>query len=96
MKKQILITALIAISAVTVALLPALADPGDVVITLTIPAEKVADFRAGFLERRPIRGNYTEKEWIKKIVLDYILSIYRAGKQSLAVKTAVADPNVII
>ncbi len=31
-----------------------LADPGDVIITIKIPAAKVAEFRAGFLREHPV------------------------------------------
>ena len=57
----------------------AYAAPGDVTITFTIPAAKVADFKAGFLARCPIRmiedpnkldasasvPEFTDKDWHK-------------------------------
>ena len=42
----------------------AFADPGDVVITLTIPAAKVADFRAGFLAEKPVPQIQQEVEGV--------------------------------
>ena len=82
----------------------ALAQPVDVIITFTIPAAKLADFRAGFLKAKPIQGNYTEKQWIKEVGRAYLVSIYEQGKQmikdgigtaAIAAAGIVIDPNVI-
>ena len=81
------------------------AAPGDVVITLTIPAAKVADFQAGFLAKCPIpmiedangitTPKYTPKRWIKEWIRRKVTEAYRHGKISLAKQAAVVDPNVL-
>ncbi len=83
------------------------AASGDVVITLTIPADKVADFSAGFLAKCPIPmiedpaspgdmiPQYTEKQWITKWLRRQAIRTYRHGKIKLAQDAAIADPNVI-
>jgi len=88
----------------------ALADPGDVIITFTIPAAKVADFRAGFLAECPNSDTaiddsdpnnlietpkYTDKEWFKLQLLEYAKKIYRRGKNKLATESAIIDNNVM-
>ena len=99
MKKLIVITLLIIIGIV-------IADPGDLVITFTVPASKVADFRAGFLRVYPKPADvngipvYTDKQWLKKVVLTkFLFPAYERGKKRLALDAAlqavVVDPNVI-
>ncbi len=83
------------------------AAPGDVTITFTIPAAKVADFKAGFLAKCPVELDedmdsptygdplYTEKQWIKEWIRRDVMRAYRHGKILLAQQTAVIDPNAI-
>ncbi len=83
------------------------AASGDVVITLTIPADKVADFSAGFLAKLPIPmiedpenpgemiDQYTPKQWITEWLRRQAIRAYRHGKETLAQDLAIADPNVI-
>lgn len=73
----------------------AFADPGDVVISFIIPAAKLDDFRAGFFKANPIRGNYTEKEWVTKTAKNHIRNIYNQGIRQLALEAVVTDPNVL-
>lgn len=81
----------------------ALADPGDLVIEIVIPAAKLSEFRVGFLEACPIEGDYTEKQWVKKVADDHLRAIYAQGKEQIARKAAAAaytanysaDPNVL-
>jgi hypothetical protein len=83
---------------------------GDVEITIVIPADKVAEFSAGFLEVAPIPTvpdpndpgdiskavpQHTKKQWIKLIIRRYLLAIYFKGKGKLADKAKIIDPNVI-
>ncbi len=89
------------------ALRPAYAAPGDVEITLVIPAAKVADFSAGFLAKLPIPmiedpanpgtmiPEYTAKQWIREWLRRQAIRAYRHGKQLLATQAAITDPNVI-
>ncbi len=93
--KRIILLGIILILLAAVSIPLVYAAPGDVVITFTIPASKLNDFRAGFLRARPIRGNYTEKQWIKKIIWDHVFGIYSRGKLDLAKEAAVIDPNII-
>ncbi len=104
MKKLILITALAAI------IIPmAFAAPGDVVITLTIPAAKVADFRTGFLAAKPVPrildisdpnnpvmvNSMTDKEWFTKVLRDYAITIYNRGKARLVQEAVTYDPDIM-
>ena len=78
----------------------AFAAPGDVIIQIIIPADKLAEFRVGFLKVCPIRGNYTERQWVTKIAHDCLYEKYRQGKKQIAREAAyaaayVADPNVL-
>jgi hypothetical protein len=83
---------------------------GDVEITIVIPADKVAEFSAGFLEVAPIPmlpdpnepgdlskavPQYTQKQWIRLIIRRYLFAIYSKGKERLADKAKIIDPNVI-
>ena len=87
------------------------AAPGDVVITFTIPAAKVADFQAGFLAKCPIPliedplstpenplpliKEFTPKQWIKEWIKRDVKRAYRYGKKLLAEEAAVIDPNIV-
>jgi hypothetical protein len=84
------------------------AAPGDVEITLIIPAAKVADFSAGFLAAVPIPlitdpedlegemiPQYTAKQWITEWLRREAVRAYRHGKKKLAIEAAITDPNVL-
>ena len=110
MKKLIAITLLIGCMAYPI-IRPVFAAPGDVEITLVIPAAKVADFSAGFLAKVPIPmiedpastpenplpniPQYTAKQWIREWLRRQALRAYRHGKIKLAQDVAVVDPNAI-
>ena len=105
MKKLIVILVVTMLAFIGIVNLPfAIAAPGDVTITLTIPAAKVADFRVGFLAICPnnetvedsndpniLVPKYTDKQWIKVQLLNYIKSIYRRGKYKLANEAMVVE-----
>ncbi len=107
MKRIILLGAiLIVLAALSIPL--AYAAPGDVVITFTIPAAKVADFSAGFLRKVPIPliddpdnpgqmiPEFTAKGWVKEWLKRQALRAYRFGKLDIARDAAVYDPNSMI
>ena len=105
MKKLLIIVVMIGI------ILPAFAAPSDIVITLTIPAAKVADFKEAFLREHPVpmeavldeEGNrtgetqprYTDKQWIKMRIKSYVMGEYREGKRKLSNDAAVIDEDII-
>ncbi len=60
MKKTI---SILIICAVALVLYPVYAGPGDVTITLRIPAAKVADFKAGFLAMCPV-PTISDPNWV--------------------------------
>ena len=80
-------------------------------ITLTIPDNKVSDFRAGFLKEHPVplidvldgEGNptgekenqYTDLAWFKMVILRYIIGEYKEGKRRLAYEASAVDDNII-
>jgi len=102
---------LVAITILTAVLVAAIAyaAPGDIVITLTIPAAKADDFRAGFLKEHPIptitvidanglateQPAYTERQWLKAKIRQYIFGEYWEGKKKLMIEAANKDPNII-
>lgn len=104
MKKKITIILTIAFLSVVL-----WADPGDVVITLTIPAAKVAQFRAGFLREHPVpqirtvdanglpvmENQYTDKQWFKKVVVDYANREAKHGNDKIAKEAAANDSNIM-
>ena len=64
MKKLIISVLVVSLFCISyTAIRPAFAAPGDVVITLVIPAAKVADFSAGFLAKVPI-PLIADPDWI--------------------------------
>ncbi len=108
MKKLIAIIVLTAILAAGLTYTTILyAAPGDVTITLVIPADKVADFSAGFLAKLPIPQiddpenpgemikQYTPKEWITEWLRRQAVRAYRHGKIKLAADMAIADLNIL-
>ncbi len=96
---------LIIVLLISILIAVAFADPGDVTITITIPAAKVADFQAGFLRVYPKPADvngvspYTDKQWLKKIVTNLLTETYKRGKKRLAIDAALEaqaiDPNII-
>lgn len=86
----------------------AIAAPGDIELTFTIPAYLVADFKAAFLARCPndqekedpanpgeMIPKYTDKQWFKEKMRAYAWKIYDQGNTLLAARTVVSDPNAI-
>lgn len=72
-------------------------------ITFTIPDNKLAEFKAGFLKSHPIPqdddGNplYTENDWIKEAIRQMIMHSYQAGKERIARESTQPsiDTNII-
>lgn len=53
-------------------------------ITLNIPNDKAADFKAGFLKIYPkTDDSYSDKQWIKKKIREWMMEIYRHGKDRI-------------
>ena len=106
--KRILLLAIILVVLAALSIPLALAAPGDVVITFTIPAAKVADFSAGFLREVPIPlirdpadpnqiiPMFTPKQWIKEWMRQQAMKKYRIGNIDLAKDAAVYGPNAMI
>ncbi len=108
--KNLILGLIIGIGIVALCWSIAFAAPGDVTIIFTIATADVADFKAGFLERCPIRmisdpngsiasiPEFTDKEWDKwvgKWMAQEAWRVYDQGQKLLAKKTAVVDPNII-
>lgn len=83
----------------------------DIKITLTIPENKIEDFRSGFLATCPIPmtidpnnsedpmsmiPEFTEKQWIKEWLKRKVIRAYKHGKKQLAEKTAIIDEDLIV
>lgn len=74
-------------------------------ITLTIPSEKLQEFKTGFLAMCPIPKEYdeeghelppmTELQWFKEWIKRDVIRAYRHGKRKLAQEVAQIDENVI-
>ena len=76
-------------------------------LTITIPDEKVNDFKAGFLAKCPIPmiedpdnegetiPEFTPKQWIKEWIRRDVLRAYRFGRKMLAEADAVIDEEII-
>ncbi len=105
MKKIALLTIAALLSLIAVTNLQS--APGNVTITLIIPAAKVADFSAGFLAKCPIPmiedpenpgdtiPQYTAKQWITEWLRQQAIRAYRHGKIKLAQDAAIIDPNML-
>lgn len=100
---------LIAVTIISIALLSVvLAGSGYIEITFRLPNAKAQEFLSGFLEMQPIPTihepngepntpeipQYTAKQWIKMCGVRYYMRVYRNGKDRLAARTAIKDPNI--
>lgn len=56
----------------------------DIQLTITIPDDKVAEFRLGFLKANPLPDGMTEKDWIIQCIRQYFIQRYRKGKLLLS------------
>lgn len=72
-------------------------------ITITIPDEKISEFKKGFLKVQPVPLDESdnpimgENAWIKKFIKDILVSQYKAGKEELAIEQSptVVDEDII-
>ena len=70
-------------------------------ITFTIPDNKLADFKAGFLRAIPVpveidgTPRYGENEWIKLCGKNRYVEAYRRGKKLIAEDSAQTDNEII-
>jgi len=55
-------------------------------LTLTVPDEKLEEFKAGFLKIYPIPDDWegTDNQWIKDKIVFTIKRIYKSGKIRIA------------
>ena len=66
----------------------------DFTVTFTIPEDKLVEFSAGFLKRHPIpldeEGEPTmgPAAWFKQIMRNYLIKVYRSGKDIIATEAA--------
>ena len=72
----------------------------DIVFTITIPAEKVEEFRRDFLAAYPVPTevdgkSYTEKEWFEEWSRHLFLKALRRGKEQLALQQVAIDTTII-
>ena len=71
-------------------------------IEITIPNDKLAEFKVGFLKSKPIPLDenqvpiYTESQWIERIIVNHLKAVYRNGKTKLAKEAAIIDDDVLI
>jgi hypothetical protein len=71
-------------------------------ITFTIPADKIAEFKVGFLKACPVpvdeMGDPTmsELDWIKEWSRRQFLQAYRDGKTQLANESIVIENGLIL
>jgi len=71
-------------------------------ITLTIPTDKINEFKLGFLKHLPIPIDedtgeplFTELEWFTEALVRYAKQVYRRGKQKIAAEEYFVDDGVI-
>ena len=71
-------------------------------ITLTIPDNKLAEFKSAYLRQHPIPldpvtdlPTMTELAWIKQCIMQGIIADYRIGKQLLAEDSIVLGADLI-
>ena len=70
-------------------------------IILTIPDEKIEEFKLGFLKEYPVpldkNGDplYSVIVWVKKIIIDFIITGYCRGKKRLAFEMADIIESII-
>lgn len=58
-----------------------------VAITITIPNDKLDEFKLGFLKAYPKPSGITEIEHVKQFIKDGLLREYRLGKRIIAQQT---------
>ena len=107
MKRTIII--IVAVLVIQFCIFEALADPGDFIFTLRVPASKVNEFKTAYIAENPVQlqlvsdanGVFelepvcSDAVWIKRDIKKYIFEQYRQGKEKLAKQSAVIDPNII-
>ena len=66
-------------------------------IIFTIPDDKIAEFKAGFLKIRPNPepDTYNDNQWIKEWGKRQYIETYRRGKQALAQEAASVEDNLV-
>lgn len=60
----------------------------DITLTITIPDDKLTEFRLGFLKADPLPAGSTEKDWLLRCIKRYLVRRYRKGKLLLSQETA--------
>ncbi len=77
------------------------------IVEINIPDPKITEFKAGFLQAKPVPlikdpntpgqqiPEYTDLQWIKKCVREYLMRIYHHGKTELATQTVTFDEEVV-
>jgi len=77
------------------------------IFSITIPDEKLTEFKNGFLAQCPIpqvhtseedetlKDEYTPIQWFKKKLIEYAMLEYRRGKTKLARAAAQIDGNIL-
>jgi len=61
-------------------------------ITITIPNDKVDEFKIGFLRAFPKTGSDTDLQHIKKFIRTQLINYYRTGKILIAQETT--EPEI--
>ncbi len=71
------------------------------IISFTIPADKLDEFKAGFLQAHPVPlddggvPEMTEIQWFKKWFISRVFIEYRRGKLMLAQNNVVIDKDIL-
>lgn len=105
--KRLIITLVI----IAITLSVAFAAVDDIVIELRIPVGDLATFRAGFLRQNPVpqqevldedgkptgekENMFTDLQWFKIRVLNYINGEYEAGQEKLKAEAGEIKRNIV-
>lgn len=68
-----------------------------VTVSITIPNDKVAEFKEGFLKIYPKKAGYSDAQWFKKKLRDWAFRVYRNGKKQIWEESnaAVVDDSTV-
>ena len=71
-------------------------------ITITVPQNKLNEFRTGFLRSNPIpldeneQPEFTELAWFKDVLMTFCREEYKRGKRSLAEDAGYTYDNDVV
>jgi hypothetical protein len=66
----------------------------DVTLTITVPTAQVSRVKTALLYLNPKPAGYTDAEWMKKILKDFVLQNIGEYERQIGIQTAIDGVNV--